>query len=129
MCLLTDCTCTRNCCTFTAAGVSPVPSPSPAATLAPTVTRGQSTDFQRAPSNQFVQPGQTLSFKGAVLSELADVFAYTYQPSQPYINQAVGYVLWPSIALAPNATVSMLANTYRVVGLFCQPDSMVLVGV
>jgi hypothetical protein len=57
-----------------------------------------------------VQPGQTLSYTGAVLSELADVFAYSYQPNQPYINQAVGYVLWPSIVLAPNATVGTLAS-------------------
>jgi hypothetical protein len=37
--------------------------------------------------------------------------AYTFTPSQPYINEGIGYGLWPSVALAPGAQVSVLCYT------------------
>lgn len=52
-----------------------------------------------------VKPGGRLSFTGVELAQLADVYSYSFKADQPYINQAVGYVLWPSISLSPNATV------------------------
>jgi hypothetical protein len=78
----------------------------PSSSPKPTIVQGASRDFAGAPSNQFVKPGETLTYQGSQLSRLADVFSYSYQASQPYVNQAVGYVLWPSIVLAPNASVS-----------------------
>jgi hypothetical protein len=66
----------------------------------------QAISFSGAPSKQFIKPGETLLYRDVQLDQLADTFSYSFSPSQPYINQAVGYLLWPSIALAPNVTVS-----------------------
>lgn len=95
----------------------PSRSATPLSSPKPTIVQGSSSDFAGAPSNQFVKPGETLTYQGAQLSRLADVFSYSYKASQPYINQAVGYVLWPSIVLAPNASVSLWQGWWAGVGL------------
>lgn len=67
----------------------------------------QSIQIKRTPNVMLVKPGERLVVTDVQLSELADTYSYSYNAAQPYINEAVGYVLWPSIALAPNATVSL----------------------
>jgi hypothetical protein len=54
-----------------------------------------------------VEPTGFLLFNNVRIADFASTQAYTYTPSQPYINRGIGYGLWPSIALAPGALVSI----------------------
>jgi len=64
----------------------------------------QKIQFKRAPNVMLVKPGERLVVTGVELSELADIYSYSYNAAQPYINEAVGYVLWPSIAVTVTVT-------------------------
>jgi hypothetical protein len=57
-------------------------------------------------SAMMVDTGGYLLFNNVMFSDIANATAYTYRASQPYVNKGVGYGLWPTIALAPQALVS-----------------------
>lgn len=57
-----------------------------------------------------VEPTGFLMFNNVRIADFAPVQAYTYTPSQPYINRGTGYGLWPTIALALGALVRAWAR-------------------
>lgn len=68
-------------------------------------------DFSGMASAMMVDTGGYLLFNNVMFSDLGNAAAYTYSDSQPYINRGVGYGLWPTIALAPQALVSRCMET------------------
>lgn len=73
-------------------------------------TQQQTLDFSKVPNAFLVQPGGRLTFSGLQLINLAAIWDYLYSTSQPYRSIARGRATWPSIGLAPNATVSSLGR-------------------
>ncbi|KAF6265891.1 hypothetical protein COO60DRAFT_768188 [Scenedesmus sp. NREL 46B-D3] len=57
------------------------------------------------PNMMLIGPGGLLVFQNIILSDIAQSDAYVYSPAQPYRSQGPGTGTWPSIALAPNATL------------------------
>jgi hypothetical protein len=65
-------------------------------------------DFSGLPNVMLVQPGGALTFRNVGLSNIANADAFQPAPSQPYRNAGTGYGYFPSVVLAPNATVGAL---------------------
>jgi hypothetical protein len=63
------------------------------------------------PSAILVEQGGFLLFNNVRVADLASTTDYTYSASQPYVNQGVGYGLFPTITLAPRGTVSAKRRT------------------
>lgn len=67
-----------------------------------------------------VKSGGVLVFSNTQLFNLAPGAAYTYSSSAPYRSTGQGTTTWPSIAVAPNATV-VLVNSST---LYCNPGDL-----
>jgi hypothetical protein len=58
-----------------------------------------------------VGPGTTLAFSNIRLRGFALPAAYQYTPGAPYRLLGSSFGLWPTVGLAPNATVSGLGSS------------------
>jgi hypothetical protein len=63
-------------------------------------------NFSGMPGAILVEKGGFLLFNNVRIAELASTTDYQYSDSQPYVNQGVGYGLFPTIGVAPGGTVS-----------------------
>ncbi|WIA31940.1 hypothetical protein OEZ86_002799 [Tetradesmus obliquus] len=61
----------------------------------------------RIASMMLVGPGGLLTLQNIILSDIASADQYVYSDAQPYRSQGAGTGTWPTIALAPNATLVM----------------------
>lgn len=66
--------------------------------------------FGNIPNAVSVEGGAVLTLRGLILADIALSAAYQYTPAQPWRNAGVGFPLWPSIVLEPNATVRQLST-------------------
>jgi hypothetical protein len=64
-------------------------------------------NFNRLPYAMLVQSGGVLVFSNTQLFNLAPGASFTYSSSTPYRSTGQGVTTWPSIALAPKATVCL----------------------
>ncbi|WIA11808.1 hypothetical protein OEZ85_011900 [Tetradesmus obliquus] len=62
-------------------------------------------DVSRIASMMLVGPGGLLTLQNIILSDIASADQYVYSDAQPYRSQGAGTGTWPTIALAPNATL------------------------
>lgn len=67
----------------------------------------QTLDFQQLPNAILVDTGGLLTFKDILIADIAPGPAYSYTAAQPWRNAGVGFPMWPTVALAPDATVSL----------------------
>eukprot|EP00883_Tetradesmus_obliquus_P005433 jgi/Sobl393_1/1585/SZX64196.1 len=58
-------------------------------------------------SMMLVGPGGLLTLQNIILSDIASADQYVYSDAQPYRSQGAGTGTWPTISLAPNATLVM----------------------
>jgi hypothetical protein len=70
-------------------------------------------NYQRLPYAMLVKSGGVLVFSNIQLFNLAPGATFTYNSSTPYRSTGQGTTTWPSIGLAPNATVSWLAEVWH----------------
>jgi hypothetical protein len=66
----------------------------------------QTLDFNKMANAMYVKSGAVLLLRNIQVFNLAPQQAYSYSSRQPYRSTGQGTTTWPSIALAPNATVS-----------------------
>lgn len=62
-------------------------------------------NFSLMANAMLVDNGAHLAFHDILLSDFAHVAMYQYTTAQPYINQGVGWPLWPTVAMAPDSQV------------------------
>jgi hypothetical protein len=67
----------------------------------------QTINFNKIPYAVRVEGGATLVFTNVQLFNLAPASAYSYSSSTPWRSTGQGTTSWPSIGLAPNATVRL----------------------
>lgn len=63
--------------------------------------------FESVPNAILVETGGMLLFNNIRLAGIAKEADYTYSSAQPYLNKGWANGLWPTVALAPGALVSL----------------------
>jgi hypothetical protein len=67
----------------------------------------QTINFNVIPYAMRVESGVTLVFSNVQLFNLAPASAYSYSNNTPWRSTGQGTTTWPSVGMAPNATVGL----------------------